>query len=95
MIEFRNRYSTVKLVLDCNVNNYQDIPDNIIDIINEVCDSNNYYWRITQHKYNNVPIIPASLLEMKRYSEQEFPDIDTSKFNIDENGNVLRGNKNE
>lgn len=26
----------------------------------------------------------------ERFLKQKFPDIDTSKFNIDENGNVLR-----
>lgn len=65
MIEFRNIHSTVKLVLDCNVNHYQDIPENIIRIIDEVCNTNNYFWKITKHKYANVPVIPASLLEVK------------------------------
>lgn len=95
MIEFRNKHSTVKLVLDCNVKHYQDIPENIIKIIDEVCNTNNYFWKITQHKYVNVPVIPASLLEVKRCLDEKFPDIDTSKYNIDENGNVLRSNKNE
>ena len=66
MIEFRNIHSTVKLVLDCDVKHYKDIPENIINIINEVCHANNYFWKITQHKYVNVPIIPASLLEIKK-----------------------------
>ena len=65
MIEFRNIHSTVKLVLDCNVKTYQNIPENIIKIIDEVCNSNNYCWRVTQHKYVNVPVIPTSLLEVK------------------------------
>lgn len=65
MIEFRNIHSTVKLVLDCDVKNYQDIPENIIKIIDAVCNSNNYFWKITHHKQKNVPIIPASLLEVK------------------------------
>lgn len=66
MIEFRNIHSTVKLVLDCNVKHYQDIPENIIKIIDEVCNDNNYFWKITQHKYVNVPVIPASLLEVRK-----------------------------
>ena len=62
MIEFKNIHSTVKLVLDCNVKHYEDIPENIIRIIDEVCNTNNYFWNITQHKHANVPVIPASLL---------------------------------
>ena len=65
MIEFRNIHSTVKLILDCNVKSYQNIPENIIKIIDAVCDANNYFWRVTQHKRVNVPVIPASLLEVK------------------------------
>lgn len=65
MIEFRNIHSTVKLILDCDVKSYQNIPENIITIINEVCNANNYFWKITHHKQKNVPVIPASLLEVK------------------------------
>lgn len=71
MIEFRNIHSTVKLVLDCDVKNYQDIPENIINIIDAVCNSNNYFWKITHYKQNNVPIIPASLLEVYKITDEE------------------------
>ena len=78
MIEFRNIHSTVKLVLDCNVKHYQDIPENIIKIIDGVCNSNNYFWKITQHKYVNVPVIPASLLNENERLKQQLEEIKTA-----------------
>lgn len=62
-IVFINKKGSEKLAISANVNTYYDIDNNLCNIINKICDDNDYRFLIKHNIKNKTPKIDERIIK--------------------------------
>lgn len=62
-IVFVNKNGSEKLAIRTNVNTYYDINNNLCNIINKICDDNNYCFLLERSIKNKTPVLDEIIIK--------------------------------